>query len=59
MPEDLAEKIRALAEYEGKTIQEVQERVWRMFFEAIGQIPEKKSFLRGSWPGKPPKKLKT
>lgn len=58
LPDDLIKKIHALADYEGMTIQQVQAKVWRMFFDAIGPIPEKKSFLQGPWPGKLPKKLK-
>jgi hypothetical protein len=54
LPQDLIDRIEALAEFEGKPIQEITERIFRMFFSAIGPLPEKKSFLDGDWPGPSP-----
>lgn len=54
LPKDLLEFLNRLAAHEGLTRQEAHARILELFRQAIGPIPEKKSFL-DAWPGKPPK----
>jgi hypothetical protein len=49
LPEETIKKLEKLANYEGKPIQEVADRILNLFFENLGQIPEKKSLI-ASWP---------
>lgn len=46
--------LKKLVAYEGSDIEKVTNRLFDLFFDAIGEIPEKKSFL-DAWPGPKPK----
>lgn len=46
--------LKKLVAYEGSDIEKVTNRIFDLFFQALGEIPEKKSFL-DSWPGPKPR----
>ncbi len=52
------DRLKKLVAYEGSDIEKVTNRIFDLFFQAIGEIPEKKSFL-DSWPGPKPKPKKS